>query len=340
MHCRRPAGLVGDIAPVMRHYCTYFDTHYLLRGLALYRSLKQHAEPFTLRVLCFDDVSYDVLTKLARPDLIPIALADFERGDDALLAAKATRSRVEYYFTCSPSLPLYVLRYSPEVDLITYLDADLFFYASPEPIFEEMGEASILIISHHLSPGLEYMLACGIYNVGLLSFRNDGAGRECLEWWRERCLEWCFDRVEDGKYADQKYLDDWPTRFRGVIALENSGAGLAPWNWRNYAVTVRGERVFVDGHPLIFFHYHGLKIIRSWLYDPVYAGKVYGEMPRPLCHAVYDPYVSQLKATARWARATTPEIGFAPTPLGRIYRWRVFWSKVRRGRLMLSSGLE
>ena len=70
----------------MRHFCTYFDRHYLVRGLALYRSLKEHAGPFTLWVLCFDEWSYDVLTKLAEPDLRPIALADFERDDPELLA--------------------------------------------------------------------------------------------------------------------------------------------------------------------------------------------------------------------------------------------------------------
>ena len=324
----------------MRHYCTYFDTHYFLRGLALYRSLKQHAEPFTLRVLCFDDFSYEVLTKLSQPDLIPISLADFERGDDALLAAKAERSRVEYYFTCSPSLPLYILNHFPEVEMVTYLDADLFFYASPEPIFEEMGAASILIISHRFPEKLRLMEVNGIYNVGLLSFRNDSRGRECLEWWRERCLEWCFDRVEDDKYADQKYLDDWPSRFAGVVVLQRKGAGVAPWNWMNYTLTTENSKIAIDGETLIFFHFHGLKILSSWLYDPVYAGKLYGEMPRRLCRFLYRGYIDELRSAAEWARRADPTVRIEYATLGTNYKWRVFWSKVRRGRLLLTSGLE
>ncbi len=324
----------------MRYYCTYFDRHYLLRGLALYRSLKQHAEPFILWVLCFDEWSYSVLTKLAEPDLRPIALADFERGDAELLAVKPTRSKVEYYFTCSPSLPLYVFNHFPEVDIITYLDADLFFYASPEPVFDEMGDGSILISEHRYPPDLSYLEVHGIYNVGLLAFRHDARGRDCLEWWRTRCLEWCYDRPEDGKYADQKYLDDWPRRFPGVVVLRHKGAGLAPWNWKNYQIAINDGQIAVNGQPLIFFHFHGLKILNSWLYDPVYAGKIYGEMPRRQVRFLYGGYMTQLKAAAAWARRVAPEVGFEYVSLGSGYKWRVFWSKVRRGRLMLSSGME
>lgn len=325
----------------MRYYCTYFDRQYLLRGLALYRSLKAHAEPFTLWVLCFDGWSYETLTKLARPELRPIALTDFEQGDTELLAAKPTRSKVEYYFTCSPSLPLYLMERHPEIDLLTYLDADLYFYGSPEPIFEEMGAASILISEHRYPPHLKAMEIHGIYNVGLLTFRNDDSARACLSRWRAQCLEWCFDRPEEGKYADQKYLDDWTERFAGVKVLKHPGAGLAPWNWANYDIqTCPNGSILVDSQPLIFFHFHGLKILNAWLYDPVYAGKLYGEMPRGLVRSLYGTYLAALRDTAEWARKSVPEVGIGHSALGSTYKWRVFWSKVRRGRLYLAAGLK
>ena len=327
----------------MRYFCTYFDRHYFLRGLALYHSLQEHAGPFTLWVLCFDEWSHDVLAKLALPDLRPIALADFERGDDALLAVKPTRSRVEYYFTCTPSLPLYVLKHHPDIDIITYLDADLFFYADPQPIFDELGDGSILISEHRFPPDLKSMEINGLYNVGLLSFRNDARGRECLEWWRSRCLEWCYDRAEDGKYGDQKYLDDWPERFPGVVVLQHPGAGLAPWNWRSYAVTAGNDgSVRVDGQPLIFFHYASLKMLASWLYDPVSEGRLYGEMPFALRRRLYGPYMEALKQTARRLReqgVAGPFFHYSDLRHGG-YGWRKFVSKTLRRTLMIHLGLK
>src|SRR3977135_3134158 len=133
----------------MVHYCTYFDRNYLVRGLILYRSLKRHGQPFTLWVLCMDTETYTALDRLKEPMIRPIRLSDFERGDDALLAAKANRSTIEYYFTCTPSLPLYVLGIEPRIEMITYLDADLKFFANPQAIFDELGSNSIGIIPHH-----------------------------------------------------------------------------------------------------------------------------------------------------------------------------------------------
>src|SRR5205814_8079681 len=104
---------------IMRYFCTYFDHNFLPRGLVLYKSLKSSGVAFQLWVLCLSDECHQALRTLALPDVMPIAMSDLERGDDALLAAKANRSRIEYYFTCTPSLPWYILEHHPEVDLIT-----------------------------------------------------------------------------------------------------------------------------------------------------------------------------------------------------------------------------
>ena len=33
-------------------------------------------------------------------------------------------------------------------------------------------------------------------------------GLKALKWWRDRCLEWCYARIEDGKFGDQFYIED------------------------------------------------------------------------------------------------------------------------------------
>jgi len=300
----------------MYYFCTYFDSNYLVKGLALYRSLVHHAKTFRFWVLCFDELAYEVLRELALPEVEPISLKEFEEGDLELLETKGNRSCIEYYFTCTPSLPLFVLRNHPEVDAITYLDADLFFFSDPSPIYRELDRGSVLIVEHRFPPHLRHREIYGIYNVGLLCFRRDDVALECLRWWRSRCLEWCYDRVEDARFADQKYLDDWPDRFSRVVVLEHKGAGLAPWNTGNYSLHWENHQVFVDSEPLLFFHFHGLKRLRPWLYDPNL--RRYGARADLLLkRRVYGPYIRELEEVGRWISAFLP-LDEARTGMGSI----------------------
>lgn len=277
----------------MFNFCTYFDRNYLSRGLALYHSLNQYCHNFTLYALCMDDVTFDILNQMKLKNLDPISLTKFESEDEDLKCAKQNRSKIEYYFTITPSLPLFILNNYPEVNLITYLDADLYFYGNPGPIFEEMGERSIAIISHRFPPYLRHEEKGGIYNVGWLSFRRDDHGFSCLRWWRDRCNEWCYMRLEDTRYADQKYLDDWTVRFENVIVLEHKGANLAAWNLSNYHLHYKENTIMVDDQPLIFFHFHGLKRISQWLYYPSWGGyKI--KSSKILRNRIYLPYIQEL----------------------------------------------
>lgn len=290
----------------MHHFCTYFDQHYLPRGLALYFSLKEHCLSFQLWVLCMDHNCYKVLSQMGLPGLNPILHADFEKEDGGLAEAKKNRSRIEYYFTCTPSLPLYIFRRQAEISMITYLDADLFFFDSPAPLFDEIADNSIAVIGHRYARRLSRRFRYGTYNVGWISFRADENGLACLNWWREKCLKWCYDRFENGRFADQKYLDAWPGLFQKLVVLQHKGANLAPWNIGNYRITYRDTKVWVDEQPLVFFHFHGLQQVAPWLYDPNFAGSR-AKLSKTTRQHIFAPYIDTL-----W-RVRTRYLPFTPS---------------------------
>jgi len=305
-----------------RVYCTYFDVNYLSRGLALWHSLKAVSPAAQLWVCCLDAASHAALSRLALPDTRLFTLADLERHFPDLAAVKPTRSRVEYYFTCTASVLRYVLDIATEATQLTYVDADLFFFADPEPLFSELAAAggSVGIIAHRFSPRLKERERYGLYNVGWLTFVRDERGLACLDDWRRRCIEWCYFREEDGKFADQKYLDDWPRRFPGVIVLRHKGANVALWNLEASAVGEQGGRVLIDGEPLLFFHFHRLKQVQPWLFCPDAAS--YGiRLDAIVQRLIYAPHLRCWRAMARLAgrRAASPYASLGP--LGRALRW-------------------
>jgi hypothetical protein len=224
----------------------------------MYRSLLRHGADFHLWIICFDDLAYKILDQLKLEQATLVPLERFE--DPELLSIKSQRTRQEYCWTCTPSTLLYVLNTEPHVDVITYLDADLMFFSSIEPIFAEAKDASILLTEHRYLPEFDISKNSGIYNVQFMMFRRDRQGLEALSWWRDRCIEWCAARIEDNKFGDQKYLDDWQERYQGVHVLKHLGAGLAPWNAAQYKLHKQEHDIYVEEYPLIFYHFHGLNI--------------------------------------------------------------------------------
>jgi hypothetical protein len=213
-----------------REFCTLFDSNYLFKAVALHQSLLRNCPSFRLTAFCFDDRAKEMIDRLGLRGLTTVSLRELEAFDSDLLSVKADRTPVEYCWTATPALPLYVFATRPDVNETTYLDADLLFFSDPEALFAEMGDASVLITPHRYAPEFAHHAINGIYNVQFLTFRRDDRGLEALRWWHDRCIEWCYYRLEDGKLGDQKYLDDWPVRFEGVHVLKHKGGGLAPWN--------------------------------------------------------------------------------------------------------------
>jgi hypothetical protein len=200
------------------------------------------------------------------------------------------------------------------------------FFRDPEPVWQELGNDSVLIVPHRYAPQWQAQEeTSGTYNVEFMTFRRDERGLEALHWWRDRCLEWCYFRVEDGKMGDQKYLDDWPERFAGVHVLEHPGAGLAPWNVANYDLARRNGSVLVDGRDLVFYHYHSLRLYRgiTRLRAAGFLGDRfrYSRSPLPLVwtaeyplssvdrELVWDPYLRELGHALEEIRAE--EAGFS-----------------------------
>jgi hypothetical protein len=207
--------------------------------------------------------------KLPQATIIPL----HQLEDAELLAVKQSRTKVEYCWTAASSTILYVLeKYG--VDKCTYLDADLFFYKSPSILLEEIGDRSILMTEHRYSaPYAHLAKRSGIYCIQFITFKNDERGLRVLRWWRSACLDWCYDREEDGKFGDQKYLDDWTTRFSGVHVLENLGGGVAPWNIQQYELKKHVDmiecrkRATGELFPIIFYHFHYLRFYSNGTID-------------------------------------------------------------------------
>lgn len=265
-------------------YCTFFDSGYLPAGLALHDSLKETLPTADCWVLCLDNKTYTVLTALDRPDLHPVRLEELETYLPSLKEVKGERSRAEYYFTCKPALLEYLLDTKAPARL-TYLDADLYFFQGTDEFPEGWDESPVVVHAHNFpSERAETADRVGRYNAGFVSVRNDETGLACVRRWRTQCLEWCFDRVEENRYADQKYLNEWPDRWDAEV-LKLPGIGTARWNLERWSVSVDDGKIFIDDEPLVFYHFEGLQRLTNRIWDP------HASLSDIVEEVVYRPYI-------------------------------------------------
>lgn len=353
----------------MRHdFFTITDLGYAPRALVLYRSLADVCSDFRLRLFCVDQATKELFDRLALPRLVTVGIGELEAHDPELLAVRPTRTTAEYCWTAKSSACLYTFRLEPDVDMLTYVDSDLMLFHEPSCLFEELGTGSILVVPHRHPARLQWWDRWGIYNAGFVGFRRDEVGLAALRWWRERCLEWCYDRLEDGKSGDQTYLDDWPTRFPGTHVLEHPGGGLAPWNATESVLGRRDGTVTVDGLPLVFYHFASLRLYddlplrRLGLLPKAYRftpgpvplvwtiDRSYAPVSRQAQELVWDPYLRRLgEALAAFSPGTSPshlarpDLGeliarATPRPIAKsVHRARSLARRVARPRVAAKS---
>ena len=303
-------------ASPIEHFVTLFDSHYLPLGLCLYRSLEEHARPFHLWIVAMDDACAEALTKLQLTHATVLRLAEVE--NDRVRGVKAERSVGEYCWTLTPFLPTIVFQRALDARRVTYLDADVFFFRPPHVLLDEFAASGkhVLITEHAFAPEYAAAIRYGRFCVQFMTFRNTPPACRVLEWWQERCIEWCHSREEDGKFGDQKYLDDWPQRFAAEVhVLSHTERTLAPWNVAHIA------RATGDLQP-VFYHFHSLKIVSRSRVVLHFRWR-----PGPSSRWIYGAYLKCLRAATRdMRRLGIPVIGrrLQGEGRGRLGRWYEF----------------
>ncbi len=271
------------------NFCVILDKSYIYKGLALYNSIAYYCPDFKLWILCMDDIAIEILKKMNLANVELVHLKNIEDAD--LLSVKKNRTVAEYAWTCKAPFILHLFDNFPNLSHLVYLDGDTFFFSAPDLLFQEFSDYSIMLTPHYFPAGQEYKEKTkGKYNAGAIFFKNDINSLNCLKWWRDRCIEWCYHYYEGGKMSDQMYLDQWKNLFAGVRDTENKGVNVSIWNIFQYDLEQKNHQILVDGNPLILYHFHSFQI-----YSPLKFKYSDCELPSNVINLIYKPYVEELK---------------------------------------------
>lgn len=268
-------------------YCVVISKYRLYQAIALYKSLVHNDKDFLFCILCIDTESYNVLCKM-RNENIRVFKLDIIL-DNRLRIIKENRAINEFCWTLKPVFIDYIMN-TINVEKIYYVDGDICFFNNLNSIHKELDTCSVLLSSHNYTTRhKDVETLCGRFNSGFLGFRRNITAMEVVRWWKERCLQWCRDSCENGKFGDQKYLESFMSLFSGVKEMTTLGTNIAFWNQSRYKAQVKHENVYVNNVPLIFFHFAGVRII-----DENHYIFVTGYKPE-FDELIYEPYFTILK---------------------------------------------
>ncbi|WP_233696828.1 peptidoglycan-binding domain-containing protein [Paenibacillus profundus] len=273
------------------NFCIIAGKEYVVKAAALHDSLKRHTSNFNLFICCMDPIAFSMLGKMNLSNVILIRVEVIE--DDRLRYAKSDRKMNEYCWTLKAPLIEFCLTHYG-IDSVIYCDGDIYFFSDPKPIFDEWGSHSVFMCRQRDVEWVEQLY--GRYQAGLIGFRNDQYGLESLRWWKEKCLEWCYHRAEEGKFGDQKYLDYVPNYFPNIKISDNLGINAAPWNCiynNDFRIHRQNNELYIENDKLVAYHFACIAIYNENEFDLWSIGEI--TIGKVIKNEIYIPYLDKLR---------------------------------------------
>ncbi len=253
----------------MYYFCSIATEKYVFKIIALHHSLISKLENFHLWICCVDKHGYMILEKLKLSNVSLIPLEVFENKE--VRKIKETRQLHEFCWSLKPIFCSYLLNHY-NIEKLLYCDADLYFFAHPEKIFEEWKGHATFLTRQNAPAEMEQLN--GKYQAGLIGFSKNQYSLRVLSWWEEQCLNWCYDKPEPElkRWGDQKYLDQVPLLFTFIKINNHKGINTAPWNLilntKNLnEIKVSENKVLVNKDTLIAYHFGSLLIYNDKEFD-------------------------------------------------------------------------
>ena len=283
-------------------FCTISSRAYVVKTLALYESIKKHVQNFRLWICCMDEATHALLSRCALTNVRLLRASEVETP--AIRATRESKTLAEYCWTMKPALCSFVLS-QYNVQQLLYCDSDIYFFSHPQPIYDTWKGYATLLCRQLGTRQLED--AHGIFQAGLIGFSKSAESLKVLEWWLQKCTEWCYnDHSRADRWGDQKYLQQIPDNFVSIKINNRRGIVAAPWNivmnnTLGLAVNRSGSDVYIGSEKLICYHFGSLNIFNEnrydlWKLEPL-------SFSADVKRHIYTPYLLHLRTILQALRA-------------------------------------
>tara|TARA_B100000767_G_scaffold268136_2_gene287932 strand:+ start:9019 stop:9984 length:966 start_codon:yes stop_codon:yes gene_type:complete len=231
------------------NFVTLFNYNFLPQGKMLIDSIQKF--PVIIWVVCLDRKLYEYFLKTNKSKNIkPIFIGNHE--DKEMKKAKRNRPFLEYCFYLTPILSEIIFKLDNRIKQVTYVDADIYFFKNPKPIFDEFKKSNkdIFLTLHGFSKESKKLEVNGKFCVQFFIVKKNNFTKYFMQKWRKLCLESTKLDIKNNILGDQKYLDYLYKKNENKIHVGKKKEYFqAPWSDNKF-----------KANNAIIFHFHGLRI--------------------------------------------------------------------------------
>ena len=246
--------------------CTIVARNYLAHAITLGQTLRDNSPgiDFYILVLDADAGAVEDLLRETIDDLPPVHIVDPDALSVSSFFEMASRYSV---LELSTAMKPFFLKWLLDegYDRGLYLDPDIWVMSEMNEVLRALEDHTIALTPHLLTPLPEdgkkpdnmTILRAGAYNLGFLGLAATGEIRPFLDWWGEVLRENCIMDPERGYHVDQKWMDLALGFLPRVYVCRNPAYNVAHWNLHERELAIVGQKFYVNGQPLVFFHFSG-----------------------------------------------------------------------------------
>ncbi len=290
-------------------FVTYCTPDYLIYAInAIESAIKFH--PYSKGyIVCAGEIpEYSLKLKC---DMTVYELRNLAKVNKAFVDLQNSRNKFEALISIKPGIIMNFLEQFEDSDVLVYLDTDVFFFNSLVD-FEQQHLNDDFIVFQHMYPQEPPNYPYGKYNAGLIIIRKGPESLSILREWQRLCIQWCYLIVDASRYADQGYLEELleMPKSKGIKST-TINVGMH-YLWKGPKIALIKGRPFIDGKPLVAFHFHGMKIRGKYLWTGInrYGFKFYNlQIYRIIYKAVIRELFNRIPKNANF------ELDIYPAPL-------------------------
>lgn len=248
---------------------TIVTRSYLPLAYSLFKSYDENSSNKIVKYIIV--VDYDSDINLNNNDAIIISAKDVLEYYNLPFQELSFKYDVTEFSTAIKPFAIKYLKDINDCSKMIYLDPDILFFNSVDLLENYLEDYKLIVTPHfvEITDNIKEpnrFLGSGVYNLGFLGLdASDRKVMKFVDWWGNRCLDFCFRERDENLFTDQKWFDLIPCFFshKEFCVLDNIGFNVAPWNLHERDIFTADGKYFVrnlmtnEVQQLVFFHFSG-----------------------------------------------------------------------------------